>query len=68
MHILNSIFKTHLNFQAQAEADVESAVAKAANYDRILTEQIDKLEEKKLNDIKVVFGCYIEELNCKNTF
>jgi hypothetical protein len=26
---------------------------KAANYDRILTEQIDKLEEKKLNDIKV---------------
>jgi hypothetical protein len=43
-------------------------VAKAANYDRILTEQIDKLEEKKLNDIKVVFGCYIEELNCKNTF
>jgi hypothetical protein len=43
-------------------------VAKAANYDRILTEQIDKLEEKKLNDIKVVFSCYIEELNCKNTF
>ena len=41
-------------FKAQAEADVESAVAKAANYDRILTEQIDKLEEKKLNDIKVL--------------
>ena len=34
-------------------------MAKAANYDRVLTEQIDKLEEKKLNDIKVS-SCNIE--------
>lgn len=39
--------------KAQAEADVESAMQKALYQDRILQEQIDKLEEKKLNDVKV---------------
>jgi hypothetical protein len=40
-------------FQAQAEANAESAAQKVASQDKILAEEIDKLEEKKLNDMKV---------------
>ena len=38
---------------AQAEANAESASQKVNTQDRILNEEIDKLEEKKLNDMKV---------------
>ena len=38
---------------AQAEANAESASQKVASQDKILADEIDKLEQKKLNDMKV---------------
>jgi hypothetical protein len=40
-------------FKAQAEANAESATQKVITQDRILAEEIDKLEQKKLTDMKV---------------
>ena len=40
-------------FKAQAEANAESASQRVASQDKILAEEIDKLEQKKLNDMKV---------------
>ena len=39
--------------KAQAETNAEIAAQKVSTQDRILNEEIDKLEEKKLNDMKV---------------
>lgn len=44
--------------EALAEATLESAKQKVAAQDKILTEQIDKLEDKKLNDIKNILKEY----------
>ena len=38
--------------KAQAEANAESAHQNVSTQDRILNEEIDKLEKKKLNDMK----------------
>ncbi len=38
---------------AQAEANAESAKQRVTAQDRILADEIDKLEQKKLNDMKV---------------
>jgi hypothetical protein len=40
--------------KAQAEANAESASQKVASQDKILADEIDKLEQKKLNDMKVI--------------
>ena len=48
--------KSYFNtIQAQAEANAESAAQKVNTHDRILNEEIDKLEEKKLKDMKVSY-------------
>ena len=40
--------------KAQAEANAESASQKVASQDKILADEIDKLEQKILNDMKVI--------------
>lgn len=40
---------------AQAEANAENASFKVASQDKLLAEEIDKLELKKLNDIRVTY-------------
>ena len=43
---------------AQAEANAESAAQKVFSQDKILAEEIDKLEQKKLNDMKNILKEY----------
>ena len=44
----------YLLFKAQAEANAENASYKVAAQDKLLAEEIDKLEQKKLNDMRVI--------------
>lgn len=50
-----------LLLKAQAEANAENASYKVAAQDKLLAEEIDKLEQKKLNDMKV--GTWFDEAN-----
>jgi hypothetical protein len=50
---------------AQAQANAETAANSVNTQDKILAEELDNLEKKKLNDMKVWFLLFLRFAKCK---